>query len=899
MNIPYLWAFLDTIGFHVIKLLISLFWQSSILIGLFAIIVYALRERSAAVKHFLWASMLCLLPVIPILGLIVSVLGTPQYEIPVIPEHISPLSLAIEVTETYKVTENEQPKSLSGNNSESLYPSFTLADYPWAFTFILYTAGVLFFLSIIAIWVFRIRRWKNRGAVVTERRIINAFQAARDQFSLRRKFLVMENSNIHAPVTIGMFHPVVLIPPGFTDNLSDADLQSIAIHEISHIKRNDVLVLTLISYVRALFFFHPLVWLVARQVLTLAENACDDAVLESVEDPVKYAEMLTRVAVNLRKNMFIEEIAVGFIFSKHAFLRRVEEILSGPKDQIRKLSRTALAGISVVVGVSLIVVLVVPLGVVNEANSEQPKMRPTMQLDYLDYSVDTITEFINGEAQIIDPHELAGVVYNETGKPLEGVLVDAWYYNSEPGQQVYTDEKGRFKIKNLSGERKVQLTISKANYSSELIRQQETGIGKIIIRLGNKTYFEGNVLAPDGSPVPDALIRANPGIKYMDGFASEHIWYETRNKKDGSYRLYVAADKYDIQVDVPDVGVARMQNETIVYKQSKRLDIILRHGITFQVKIFDIQTGQPVEGVKLISWSFKEGARETVTEGISNKSGFIEIKDKLPGPFKIQVEADGYTRCWPEEAMHIHQQLMVSEKTGWQHKLNKLEFDLKPGMEQVAIVIEKGVRITGKVIDPDGNPVGGATVAPARTGTGNSITGDTRFSVLSNDDGTFEMLLPASGEAEYNLVAHDGDFQEWRTWANGVMEPIKTRPGQVIRNVTMRLSRPSTVRGTIKDPDGNPMANHWVRAHPADMKGNRYYDPRIRTDDNGNYTLQYIREGEHYIIGGEMLMSFEYAPDGHVINVTLKAGEVKDGKNLVGYTKETLRLAMKRPSRPK
>ena len=60
-------------------------------------------------------------------------------------------------------------------------------------------------------------------------------------------------------------------------------------------------------------------------------------------------------------------------------------------------------------------------------------------------------------------------------------------------------------------------------------------------------------------------------------------------------------------------------------------------------------------------------------------------------------------------------------------------------MAPVTIEIEKGVRIRGRVVDPDGKPVGGATAAPALTGTGNSLTGDTRFSVKTKADGTFEM----------------------------------------------------------------------------------------------------------------------------------------------------------------
>src|SRR6185312_477012 len=98
-----------------------------------------------------------------------------------------------------------------------------------------------------------------------------------------------------------------------------------------------------------------------------------------------------------------------------------------------------------------------------------------------------------------------------------------------------------------------------------------------------------------------------------------------------------------------------------------------------------------------------------------------------------------------------------------------IDFDLKPGMEPVTITLERGVTVTGRVLDPEGKPVAGATVAPALTGTGNSLTGDTRFSAATDKDGHFSVLLPASGAREYNLVAHDGKDQQWRTWANGVL----------------------------------------------------------------------------------------------------------------------------------
>jgi hypothetical protein len=212
-------------------------------------------------------------------------------------------------------------------------------------------------------------------------------------------------------------------------------------------------------------------------------------------------------------------------------------------------------------------------------------------------------------------------------------------------------------------------------------------------------------------------------------------------------------------------------------------------------------------------------------------------------------------------------------------------------MEPVKIELERAVRVTGVVRDPDGNPVAGATVAPAHTGTGNSITGDTRFSVPTANDGTFVMTLPASGNAKYNLVAHDGKYGQWRKWANGVLPPIRTRPGDELKDVVITLTRPATVRGRATDESGKPLAGRDVRASAADKLENRYYDPTTTTDENGEFELRFIRPGDQFIqvapffwtdvpAGG---MTLKLQPgQTNSLEVTLKEGEVKTAVQLTG-----------------
>jgi beta-lactamase regulating signal transducer with metallopeptidase domain/protocatechuate 3,4-dioxygenase beta subunit len=473
----------------------------------------------------------------------------------------------------------------------------------------------------------------------------------------------------------------------------------------------------------------------------------------------------------------------------------------------------------------------------------------------------------------VKPGELAGVVVDEQGKPLEGVEVDVWDWF--PGNETHTDRDGAFRLKGLERDSKVQVRFRKAGYSPLLFMQQPTGVSGWVAAMDRKTYFEGVVRGPDSKPAAGALIRADQGPKQADGGIVGHIWTETRADTSGRYRLYVQPDEYEFLVKAPGVGVARLPKVSIAHGAAESMNIKLGKGVTFRALAVDDQTGKPVSGVRLWSWEHRG------IEGRSDARGEVSFSEMLPGKFDFQVEAAGYTRWWSEETVSPwNRRTIAKPDQKWQRNFDNLDFDLRPDMPRVKIVLEKGVRIRGRVLDPDGKPVAGATVAPALTGTGNSLTGDSRFSVATRADGTFEVLLPASNEAKYNLVAHDGEIFKWRKWANGVLPPIRTRPGEVVEGVTLTLTRPAVVRGKVVDEDGKPVAHREVRASAADKLENRYYDPTTTTREDGTFELRFIRPGEQYIQVAPFWLFAEQAPDKTTRKLKLKAGETVEGVRL-------------------
>ena len=334
--IPEPWfASLDRAGFLAARVLLSVLWQSSILLVAAALIACALRRRRASARHVLWISAVLAAPVLPLLGWAASSLDTPRAQLPVMPVYSAPAGVEVSAAAPGPIRTDAAPPSPPAPPS--------LLAYPWAVTLLVYATGAAVMLALVAVGRFRLFMWVRRGRVVTDRRVLNTFRTARARLGIVRDAAIVESSRAASPMTVGAFHPVVLLPAGFAGNASDEELEAVAVHELAHVKRHDAAVLALLSLVRAVLYVHPLIWLACRQAARLAEAACDDAVIEATGEPVAYARMLARLAEELPRRALVTELAAGFILSRGAFFKRVEAILSDRRDRIRHLSRAALA----------------------------------------------------------------------------------------------------------------------------------------------------------------------------------------------------------------------------------------------------------------------------------------------------------------------------------------------------------------------------------------------------------------------------------------------------------------------------------------------------------------------------------------------------------------------------
>ncbi|NLT67753.1 MAG: TIGR03435 family protein [Acidobacteria bacterium] len=158
-----------------------------------------------------------------------------------------------------------------------------------------YLAWICGCLAVLVTYLAKGRRVKavaRNASPITQGRSFEALQRIMgDRTQVR---LAYSASSIQ-PGVFGIIHPVLLLPEGMSDRLSDAELEAIIAHELAHVRRRDNLFSAIHMFVEALFWFHPMVWWIGAKLIQERERACDEDVLSMGKDPQAYARGILKV----------------------------------------------------------------------------------------------------------------------------------------------------------------------------------------------------------------------------------------------------------------------------------------------------------------------------------------------------------------------------------------------------------------------------------------------------------------------------------------------------------------------------------------------------------------------------------------------------------------------------
>ncbi|MCW5966277.1 MAG: GWxTD domain-containing protein [Bryobacterales bacterium] len=112
------------------------------------------------------------------------------------------------------------------------------------------------------------------------------------RLELRTSLHFRVSARIPSPVVIGFFRYTLMLPVAFFNSLTAAQVEAILAHELAHVRRRDGLVNLMQAVAETLFFFHPAVWWLSREIRREREKACDMLAAGIVGDRTRYAEAL-------------------------------------------------------------------------------------------------------------------------------------------------------------------------------------------------------------------------------------------------------------------------------------------------------------------------------------------------------------------------------------------------------------------------------------------------------------------------------------------------------------------------------------------------------------------------------------------------------------------------------
>jgi beta-lactamase regulating signal transducer with metallopeptidase domain len=110
------------------------------------------------------------------------------------------------------------------------------------------------------------------------------------------RVVLLESTAIDDPVTVGLFHPAIILPSKMIPVFDGPDVTAILAHEYGHIRRKDFLMHLLCQLTSLPVTWHPGIRYLMSKISQTRELACDDYAAARLGKRMLYARVLLRLA---------------------------------------------------------------------------------------------------------------------------------------------------------------------------------------------------------------------------------------------------------------------------------------------------------------------------------------------------------------------------------------------------------------------------------------------------------------------------------------------------------------------------------------------------------------------------------------------------------------------------
>lgn len=280
--------------------------KATLILGVSALVVRALRQGSAATRHLVWT-----LGVLAVLALPAVSALAPRWEVPLLPAVVtgpapeSTMAMtpaAIEAPRTRIEAPTLRAPSARPEPRAAAAPTPPAPRIPLSparLVALLWVAGAAVVALPLLLGGIRVARLGRRSEPLASSAWAALVEDIAADLGLERPVRLLRGETGGMPMSWGVVRPAILLPAD-AEEWPEARRRAVLTHEMAHVKRHDCLTQALAHLACALYWFHPLVWVAARRLRSERELACDDLVLRCGASGPDYADHLLQLARSFR-----------------------------------------------------------------------------------------------------------------------------------------------------------------------------------------------------------------------------------------------------------------------------------------------------------------------------------------------------------------------------------------------------------------------------------------------------------------------------------------------------------------------------------------------------------------------------------------------------------------------
>ncbi|MDR0964146.1 MAG: M56 family metallopeptidase [Clostridium sp.] len=233
----------------------------------------------------------------------------------IVTERVILMEEAFDRHETFPITPSEA--EVTKHLSPVMQPA-ALFMMVWSF------GAIVFFAYNFSSYLLFIRKLKKYAICANNREM-----AILNDLPLKgKKPPVIHSPLAPTPLLVGILHPMIVLQE---KHYSDIQLQNILLHELTHLRRRDIMMKWFLVFAGALHWFNPIVHLVRREINLICELACDEVIIKNLDDGGKqrYGDTLIAVATAQKTSKIALSTTMGV--EKKVLKQRLTSIMKSKK----------------------------------------------------------------------------------------------------------------------------------------------------------------------------------------------------------------------------------------------------------------------------------------------------------------------------------------------------------------------------------------------------------------------------------------------------------------------------------------------------------------------------------------------------------------------------------------